>query len=53
MDSSSYRFLQRELQEDGLQQGKRGVQAMEWAVGNSGEYQQQGMLELKSNVDIF
>lgn len=42
----SYRFLERELQKDGIQQEKRGIQGLEWGVSNSGEYQQQGMLVL-------
>lgn len=43
-DFTSYRFLQRELQKDGIQQEKRGIQGMERGVSNSGEYQQQGMI---------
>lgn len=45
-DSTSYRFLQRELQKDGIQQEKMGIQGMERGVSNSGEYQQQGMIVL-------
>lgn len=45
-DSTSHRFLQRELQKDGVQPEKRGIQGMEWGVSNRGEYQRQGVIVL-------
>lgn len=46
MDSTSHRFLQRELPKDGIHQEKRGIQGMEWGVSHSGEYGGQQMLNL-------